>query len=100
MKDHDEEASREALRIEKLKIEEAKLHAREQDRSKAYMEKEQQIEKIQNAKAAQRADERAKEELKDLAREKARKEAYLAREKILADEQAARRSKNKQTDSG
>ena len=95
MNDQEEKSAKETLRIEKLKTEEAKIAAKDQARAKAYLAREQEIEKGQKVRETQKAKDRAKEEVSELAKDKSRKEAYLAREKIIADEQEARKLKNK-----
>ena len=67
--------------------------SREQERVRAYSDREQKIENGQMIKEKKRADDLAKEEIRELAKEKARKEAYQAREKQIAQEQAARKAK-------
>ena len=85
----------ETKRIEKLKTEEARILAKEQAMTQAYLAREQEIEKAQKTKEDQRARDRVDEDSRELAKEKARKEAYQAREKKLAEDQEARRLKNK-----
>ncbi len=98
MKRQEENTAAETARIEKLKNEEAKLLAKEQARTQAYLAREQEIEKAQKIKDDQRARDRADEEARELEKEKARKEAYQAREKAIAENQEARRQKNKKID--
>jgi hypothetical protein len=86
-------SAKETARIEKRKAEDARLQAKEQARTKAYLDKEQEIEKGQKLKEDQRAKDRADEDIREQAKEKARKEAYQAREKIIDEEQKARRAK-------
>jgi hypothetical protein len=99
MKDPAEKSDKEALRLEKLKAEEAKSLAREQVRKNEYLAHEQKIEKAQNIKDVRRAEQRAGQEIKELAEEKSRKEVYQAREKIIAEDQETRKQKNKNTNS-
>jgi hypothetical protein len=94
MTDHEEKSTKESLRVEKLKAEEARLLAKDQARTKDCLAKELEIEKTQKAKSAGRAEERARGEIQEVAKEKARKEAYIAREKKIADELEARKLKN------
>jgi hypothetical protein len=94
----EEKVAKEALRVQKLKAEQAKLLAEEEARRKTYLAKEQEIEKGLRAREIQRAKDRAGDEIKDLAKEKARKEAYLAKEKTLADDHEARTSRGKSPD--
>ena len=86
----DNETTRETLRLEKLHSAEAKLLAREKVRTKAYLVREQEIEKVQKQKEDQRALERVSQEIKDQSKEKARREAYVAREEKIAANLAAR----------
>ncbi len=95
MNNQEEKSDKEIIRKEKLKIEEAKIRAKEQARTQAYLAREQEIEKAQKTKEDRRARDRADEEIREVAKEKARKEAYQAREKIIAEEQEARKAKNK-----
>jgi hypothetical protein len=88
------ELNEETLRKEKLRAEESKSLAKEQERTKAYLAREQKIEKGQRLKENQRTDDLASEEIRELAKDKARKEAYLAREKTIAAEQENRKLKN------
>ncbi|MBN1190614.1 MAG: hypothetical protein JXA46_12745 [Dehalococcoidales bacterium] len=94
MKNQEEKPDKEAMRVEKLKAEDARLLAKEQARTKVYLAREQEIERVQKLKENQRAEERAREEATELVKEKARREAYLAREKIIAREQETRKLKN------
>jgi hypothetical protein len=97
MENHEETSDKETERKEKLRIEESKLLAKEQVRTRAYLAREQEIEKGQKIKEDQRARDRADEEIREVAKEKARKLAYQAREKAIADEQEAKRLKNNKT---
>jgi predicted DNA-binding protein len=94
MNDDEKISAKEALRMKKVKEDEAKALARDQARAKAYLAREQEIEKGQKIKETQRVKERADEELQDVAKEKARKEAYQAREKAISEDQEARKLKN------
>jgi hypothetical protein len=95
MNNQGEKSPEEILRIQKNNTEEAKLLAKDQARHEAYVAKERELEKEQNARAAKRAENQAKEEIKEKAKEKARKEDYLAREKKNAEEQDKRRLNKK-----
>jgi hypothetical protein len=97
MRKQESELDAEILRKEKLKTEELKLLAKEQARTKAYLAREQELEKSQKIKDDQRARDRVNEEIRETAKEKARGEVYLAREKIIAEEQEAQRAKNQKT---
>jgi len=92
---NDEE--KEARRKKKLEAEAAEQLAKDEIRKKAYLAREQIIEKEQKARELREADRRASEDIKNLAREKARKEAYLAQEEAHARDLEARTLKdNKQ----
>ncbi len=95
MKNHEQSSTDEALRKEKQKADEAKIFAREQSRTRAYLARELEIEKAQKIKEDQRAKDRAEEEIREQAKEKARKEIYQARERKIAEDQEARKSKNR-----
>ena len=95
MDNYEENSAKETLRKDKLKAEEAQSLTRDQERSKAYLAREQKIENGQKIKENQRTEDRVGEENRELVKEKARKEAYAAREKILAQEQETRKLKNK-----
>ena len=95
MRNKEEDSTKETKRIEKLKADETAQLAREDVRKKAYLGREQEIEKGQKAKDAKQAEERASEDIKDSAREKARKEVYLAQEKAIAKAHEERKLKGK-----
>ncbi len=95
MNNQEEKSNKETLRIKKMKDEEARILAKEQARTRAYLAREQEIEKAQKIKEDQRASGRADEEIQEMAKEKARKEAYQARENKIAEDQEARKSRNK-----
>ena len=69
MTDQEEQSLKEAQRKEKLKAEEAEQVAQDQVRKKAYLAKEQEIEKGQKARELRQAEKRASEDIKDSARE-------------------------------
>ena len=94
MKDREENTTKETLRIEKLKAEEAEQIAKDQIRKKAYLAREHEIEKGQKASENRQAEKRASEDIRDSAREKARKDTYLAQEKKIAEEQETRKIKD------
>jgi hypothetical protein len=98
MSKEEETAEQEFKRREKYKVEEARLSAKERARVQGFLAREQEIEKAQKIKEAQRAKDLADEEIRELAKEKTRKEAYQARENEIAKEQEARRLKNMKTD--
>jgi hypothetical protein len=95
MHNQEEKSSKEILRLEKLNADEAKQLVREQARTKAYLAREQEIEKAQKLKDAKRAEDRAREEVQESAKEKLRKQTYEAREKSIMADQEAKRLKNK-----
>jgi len=95
MNDPKNNSEKESKRVENLKKQEADQLFKEKVRKKAFLAREQEIEKRQVKREAERAEILADEEIKDLAKEKARKEAYLAREKAIADAQEARRRRDK-----
>jgi hypothetical protein len=95
MRDKEEYSVKETKQIEQLKMEEADRLAKEDIRTKAYLAKEQEIEKSQKAKDAKQSEKHASENIKASAREKRRKETYLAQEKKLAEGHEARRLKDK-----
>ncbi len=93
MESQEQNIARELLRKEKLMAEEAKSLFREQERVKAYSDREQKLASEQKIKDNKRADDLAKEAIRELAKEKARKEAYQAQEKQIAQAQEARKAK-------
>jgi hypothetical protein len=88
-----ENSTKETLKKEKLKAEDDKSLSKEQERSRVHFAREQEIEKGLKIKENKRAVNRVSQEIKEQARDKVRKDAYIAREKKLAEEQAARKSK-------
>ena len=99
MPGQEEYSEKEAQRQKKLKAEETEQAARDQERKKAYLAREHEIEKGQKSMETRQAEKRAAEDIKDSAREKARKAAYIAQEKKIAEVQEARRLKDDQTHS-
>jgi hypothetical protein len=95
MTDQEEQSIKEVRRREKLIKEEAERLARERERKKAYLAREQVIEKASEAKEAERSQKRAVEESEQANREKARKDAFLAREKMLAEAAEAKKLREK-----
>ena len=94
MNTEEQDLKKETLRLQKLKADEAESLAKDQARTKAYLAKEQVIEKSQKIKEDQRAKDRLSENIKETAKDKARGEAYQDREKKIAGEQEARRAKD------
>ena len=95
MKDKEEHSAKDTMRAKKLGAQEVERLTNEQVRAKAYLAREQEIEKAQKAKDTKRAENRASEDIKKLARENARKEAYFAKEKAIAEAQETRKLQNK-----
>jgi hypothetical protein len=65
--------------------------AREEERRKAYLAREEAIKKSSGAGQAERSEKRTVEEAEQAVREQARREAFLAREKALAEAEEARK---------
>jgi hypothetical protein len=95
MGNQEEKSLKEAKRLEKRVAEEAERLAKEKERKKAYLAREQVIEEAQRERETKRSAKRAAEEIEQLAREQARREAYLAREKAIAEAQEAKKLKVK-----
>ena len=81
MRDHENQSSKEAKRVEKRAAEEAQLLAKEQVRQK---------------REGKRTEKRAAEETKQSAKDRERKAAYLAKEQAIAKGQEARKLKAKE----
>ena len=90
-----EETLKETQRKKELKAEEVQQLVKDEARKKAYLTREQEIEKGQKARELREAEKRTAEDIKDSAREKARKETYLSQEKAIARDQEARKAKDK-----
>jgi hypothetical protein len=95
MNNQEKDALKEARRKERLKAEEAEQVAKDKVRRKAYLVREQEIEKGQKTRELRQAEKRASEDVKDSAREKSRKETYLAQERAVSKDQEARKLKDK-----
>jgi hypothetical protein len=95
MRDNEENSAKEIKRIEKLKADEAAQADKDEARRKIYMAKDNELEKAQKTADTRNAEKRASENSKDIAKEKARKDAYQAQENKIAEEQNARRLKEK-----
>ena len=95
MTDREEQSDREAKRKEKLIKQEAESLAREVERRKAYLAKEEALGKEAEAKQARWSEKHAAEETEQTTREQTRKEAFMAREKALAEAAEARKLKEK-----
>jgi hypothetical protein len=95
LKEQQGDSAKEAQRKAKLKAEELEQAAKDLARRKAYLAREQEIEKGQKARNAPGDEKQASAEMENSRREKLRKEAYLAQESKRAQEQAARRLNEK-----
>jgi hypothetical protein len=96
MKDRKRQPEQEAGEKERLDEEVARRVAEEQGRKKAYMAKEQTIQRASDSRHSKQAGKRAVEETDRLAREEARKKAYSAKERDMADAHEARRLRDKE----
>ena len=92
----EKESPKDAMRKEKRIAEEADRLNKEQERRKAYMAREQALEKDSSAREAGRAEKRASDEVAQSAAEQTRKKALAAREMKIAEAQEARRLRDKQ----
>jgi hypothetical protein len=95
MTDQEEESLKEAKRKERRVKEDAERLAKEQVRKKAYLAREQAIDKNWKLNKTRRAEKRASEEMEQLPRDQARKKALLAEEQAIAEAQEARKLKAK-----
>ena len=95
MKDQEKQSLRETKRVEKRSAEDAELLDKEKVRKKAYLLREEAIEKASKAKETKRAGTLATEEIDQLAKDQARRKAYVAREQTIAQAQEARKLKAK-----
>jgi hypothetical protein len=95
MTDQEEQPLEETKRKERRIKEDAERLAKEQVRKKAYLAREQAIEKTWKANKIKRAENRAAEEIEQLPRDQARKKALLAEEQTIAEAQDARKLKAK-----
>jgi hypothetical protein len=95
MSDPEKQSQIETKRKEKRIAEEAKSLGKEQERRKAYLVREQAIEKASKVKETERAEKRATEEIAQLSADQARKKALVAREKKIADAQEDRKLKTR-----
>ena len=83
------------MQKEKRDVEEAQRLAKEQERKKAYVAKEQATEQASQSRQVERAEKRATEEAGQLARDEARKKAYSARETAMAEAREAKKLRDK-----
>ena len=95
MIDQEEQSLKETKRKERRIKEDAERLAKEQVRKKAYLAREQAIEKTWKANKTKRSEKRATEEIEQLPRDQARKKALLAEEQTIAEAQEARKLKAK-----
>jgi hypothetical protein len=93
MKDHKGKSEEETRRREARDAEEARSLAKERERKRAYLVREQAIEKAAASKRSERVGAGSIEETERLTREQVRKEAYSANEKRIAQAQEARKLK-------
>lgn len=96
MSDQQNKPGKETTSKEKHAAEEALRAAKEQERKKAYLAKEQAIQKASDSRRTEQAAKRATEESDRLAREETRKRAYSAKEKGTAEASEARKLKGKE----
>ncbi|MFC1993573.1 hypothetical protein ACFLV3_07225 [Chloroflexota bacterium] len=94
MTDQEEQSLKETKRKEKRIEEETEGLAKEQGRKKAYLAREQAIEKASKASKTKRTEKRAAEGIRQSAKDQTRREAYLAREQAIAEAQEARKLKD------
>ena len=90
-----EQSLNEANRAKKRTAEEAEQIAKDQVRKKAYLAREEAIEKASKASETKRMQKRAAEEIGQSTKDQARKDASLAKERAIADAQEARKHKAK-----
>ena len=95
MTDQEQQSLRETKRKEKRIEEETEGLAKEQVRKKAYLVREEAIEKALKAKKTKRTEKHATEDIEQLARDQTRKKAYFAKEQAMAEAQEARKLKAK-----
>ena len=99
MTNQEEESLKEAKRKEIRIKEDAERLAKEQVRKKAYLTREQAIEKTWKVNKTKRSENRATEEIEQSAKDQARKEALFAEEQTIAEAQEARKLKAKKQSS-
>ncbi len=100
MTDQEKRSLKEANQVERHALQEAERSTGEQVRKKAYLAREQAIEKARKGRETERSQKRATEEIGQLARDKARREAYFATERAIAKAQEARKLKTKKQPPG
>lgn len=84
-----------AVQKEKRDAEQALRLAKELERKKAYLAREQAIDKASQSKQSERAEKRATEEGAQLARDEARRKAYSARETAMAEARESKKLRDK-----
>jgi len=95
MTDQEEQSLKETERKEKRLDEEAKGLAKERERKKVYLIREEAAEKASKAKKTKRTEKQATKDIEQLAREQTRKKDYFAKEQAIAEAQEARKLKDK-----
>src|SRR4030042_1379213 len=95
MRDQEEQLQKKAKQSRKRTAEEAECIAKEQVRKKAYLVREEAIEKASKARKTKRTEKQAAEEIGQSAKDQARREAYLAKEQTIEKAQEARKFKAK-----
>ena len=95
MRDQEEQSLKEARRVEKRVAEEADQLAKDQVRKKAYLTREEAIEKALIARKTKRTEKQTAEEIGQSAKDQARREASVAKEQAIAEAQEARKLKAK-----
>ncbi|MFH1031800.1 MAG: hypothetical protein V1767_04485 [Chloroflexota bacterium] len=93
MEEQEKQSLKETERREKRIEFEAELIAKEQVRKKAYLAREEAIEKTSKANETKRAEKRAREEIEQLSKDQARRQALFAKEQAIAEAQEARKAK-------
>ena len=95
MRNQEEQSLKEAKRKGKRLEEEAEGLAKDQGRKKAYLAREEVIEKASKARKTKRTEKRAAEEIGQSAKDQARRDASFAKEQAIAEAQEARKLKAK-----
>ena len=96
MKDREGQPEQGTGHKERLDEEDARRVAEGQERKKAYLAREQTIQKASDSRHSKEAAKRADKETDRLAREETRKKAYSAKEKNMAEAHKARRLRDKE----
>jgi hypothetical protein len=82
------------MQNESRETQQAKQLEKEQERKKAYLAREQAIERASQSKHVERAEKRVAEDALQLARDDARKKAYFAREAAMSEARAEKKLKD------